>query len=111
MVTQRRHLNGQHVQPVEKVGTKFILLYHQFEITVARSDHAHVHSHLPVFANAEHAIFLEYTQQSGLESEFKVCNFVEKQYPSFRRANQPLALAFSAGESAAAVSEKFALSE
>src|SRR3974390_981653 len=108
MVTQRRYLNGQHVQPVEKVGPKFILLNHQLEITVARSDHSHVHSPLPVFADAEHPIFLEYTQQSGLKSELQVCNFVEKQYPSFRRANQPLALAFGAGESATAGPEKYA---
>ncbi len=96
---------------MEKTGAKFILLDHQLEIAVARSDDAHVHSHLPVFADTEHAIFLEHTQQSGLEGGLQVGNLIEKQHPSFRRAYQPCTLALRAGESATPVSKKFALPE
>src|SRR5258708_38738639 len=93
---------------MEEIRAKSILPDHLLEIAVARCDHTHAYLCLAVFAHAKHPIFLQHSQQSRLERDVHICDFVKKQHAAFRGTNEAFALAFRAGEGAAAMAEKLA---
>ena len=65
-LAQGRNTNGKHVQPIEEVGTEFLLLYHGCQIAVRRGDQTSVRAERARAAEAFKFPFLQNAQQLWL---------------------------------------------
>src|SRR6185503_10766296 len=87
---QRRHLDGEHVEPVEQVAAERAAHDGFFEIAVRGRDDAHVALAGGVAADALVDPFLQYAQQLDLHRQAHVADLVEEQRAASAISKRPL---------------------
>src|SRR6185436_16391883 len=106
-LTKRRNLHAHYVQPVVKVLTKLPCRDQPFHRGVGSRDHADIHLARTVLPQPSHLALLEYAQESRLESERRVGDFIQENRPPVRRLNQPDSILVRAGKRSAPRAEQF----
>ena len=76
---QRRHGDGEDVEPVVEILAELALGDESFQIAVGGGDQAHVHFDRLDTAHAFELTLLQNPQQLDMDVEGKVAHFVEKQ--------------------------------
>src|SRR5260370_24937909 len=105
-LTQRRHLDVNHVEPIEQIIAKSSPLNCVFEIGIGRSDQPRVDLNRLVPAQPFELAVLDHPQEFRLRIERKMRNLVEYQSPAMR-GFQSSRLRFSrAAECTALVTEQ-----
>ena len=92
-LAQRRHVDADHVQPVQQVLAELALAHALVEILVSRRDHAHVDAHRDLSADAIELALREHAQQPRLQLRRHVADLVEEQRAAVRLLEAPAALA------------------
>src|SRR5262245_11742753 len=110
-LAQRRHANGDDLEPEIEILAKTTVAYQLLQVGVGRGEHAHVHAHLAAAADAHELPLLEHAQQLGLRQQVHVADLVEKNRPAVGQLELPLLPPDGSRESAALVSEQLALDE
>ena len=105
-LAQRRHVDRDHVEPVEQVLAKPALLDFRAEVLVGRRDHAHVHrQRLSRSDPGDHA-FLQRAQHFRLCGEAHITDLIEKQRAAVRKLELARAIGKRAGEAALHVAKQ-----
>ena len=111
-LAERRELDADDVQPVEKVLAEVFrsddLL---FEVLVRRGDDAHVGLQDVVAADAGEFALLQHAQDLALQRQRHVADFVEEKRAAIALLEAPDARAGGAGEGALFVAEELALEQ
>ncbi len=97
---QRRQLDSDDVEAVEQIFAEDAALDALLEILVRRGDHAHVHLHGRLAANAVELAFREHAQQARLQRRGHVADLVEEQRAAIGLLEAAAALRVGAGERA-----------
>ena len=77
-LTQRRHENRKHVQPVIQVFAKLAFAGALGEIAVGGGDDAHIHLHRPLATDGIDLAFLQRAQQLHLRGQRQFADLVEE---------------------------------
>src|SRR6267154_15571 len=75
---ERRQRDWKYIQTVVEVAAKFVALHHLNQIPVGRGDEPNVHLVSPSAAQAFEFLFLQDTQQFGLQSRGNIAHFVQE---------------------------------
>ena len=78
---QRRQRDWKHIQTVVEVATKFVPFRHFNQISVGGSYEADVHLMSPTAAQALEFLFLQDTQQFGLQRQRNVSHLIQEEGP------------------------------
>lgn len=78
-LAQRRQLQAHHVQAVQQVGTEFSLRDQTFQILMGGGDHAYIDADQFASTHTEEFALREHTQQSRLQRQRHVADFIEEQ--------------------------------
>ncbi len=108
---ERRHLDGEHVETVEKVAAEVAAHDGFFEVAMRGGDDAHVALARDVAADALIDALLQDAQQLHLHRQTHVADLVEEQRAALGDFESSLAGGDGAGEGALLVTEQFALEE
>src|SRR6202049_3107472 len=101
----------EHVQPVVKIGTKFLLIDHSLQIAVGGRDQAGIGAQGPRTSQALELSLLQNAQQFGLKLERNLANLVQKNRPPVRQLKATDSLSHSPGESTFFVTEHLTLEQ
>ena len=79
-VAERRHVDAQHVQSIEQVGTELARRDSLGQIAIGRGNHSHVHDRPARAAAADRLKFarLEKAQEQRLHADAHLCHFIEE---------------------------------
>ena len=108
---QRRDLDPDHVEPMQQIFAEQPGPDTRFEILMGRRDHAHVHAHRDLAADAVELALGEHPQQPGLQRRRHVADLVEEQRATVGLLEAATAQRIRAGERALLVPEQFALEQ
>ena len=110
-LAQRRHLDAQHVEPVEEVLAEAAGADLGLEFARGRGDHAHVDAARLRFAERAHFLLLEDAQQLDLERQRQLADLVEEERAAVGLDEEAAPRAVGAGEGALGVPEELALEQ
>ena len=110
-LTQRRQAQADHVQAVEQVLAEHAVLDAGFQVLVRRGNHAHIRLHGRMAAHTVEMPVGQHTQQSRLQIERHVADFIEEQRAALGLLEATTALRLRAGERTALVAEQFAFQQ
>ena len=110
-LTQRRHGDGEDIQPVKEVAAKLAFRDHLCQVAIGRRDHADVDTDGARAAQPFEFLFLQNAQQLGLEFEGDVPDFIQKQRSLVGEFEAADLLRDGAGERAPFVAEEFAFQQ
>ena len=110
-LAQRRHVERNHVQPVEQILAKIAALDLLLQILVGGRDHAHVHLHELGRAHRLEALLVERAQHLGLRPQAHVADLVQEQRAAVGLLELADLVLVRAGEAALAVAEQLALDQ
>src|SRR5208282_2639272 len=110
-IAQRRDLDAEDIEPIEKIGTELTLLDQFFQILVGGGDAAEVHLDSLVAAHSCDFALLQYAQQVGLGLQADVADFVQENCPALGNFELAFLAELRAGEGALFMPEKFAFEE
>jgi hypothetical protein len=110
-LTQRRHRQRQHVEPVVQVLAEGARGHGGLEIDVGGRDHAHIDLDRARAADAIDGAFLQEAQQVGLHVQRQVADLVEEQRAVVRAFDQAAPLPVGTGERALLVTEQLGLDQ
>src|SRR5581483_2594814 len=110
-LTQRRHADAHHVEPVIKVFPEGLGPDHFLDVLVGRGNDADVDPNGVGASDALDFALLEHAQDFGLGGQGHVADFVEKYRAAVALLEFANALAGGAGERTFLVAEKFALDQ
>src|SRR6202140_4670070 len=105
---QRWQRNREYIQTVIEVAAKFAPLHHVHQISVGRGDQTNVHSVSSSTAQALEFLFLQDTQQFGLQSRRNISHLVQEERPFIRQFEAANLLRDSTSESASLMAEELA---
>src|SRR5258708_12462190 len=71
----------KHIETVIEVTTKFATLHHLHQVTVRGGDQPNVHSVSPSASQAFELLFLQYSQQFGLQCQRNIPHFIQEYRP------------------------------
>src|SRR5271169_2569631 len=71
--------DGEDIQTVVEVATKFASTHHLRQIPIRCSHQAHVHLVSPSAAQALEFLFLQDAQQLGLQCRWNIANLIEEE--------------------------------
>ncbi len=108
---QRWRADGENIQPVEKVTSKFALSDTFRQVAVRRCHHPHLHLDRVVAPQTFELLILEHAQQLGLEFGRNLTDLVKKQRSPVCQLDPPDLAADGAGEGAFLMPEQFALKQ
>src|SRR6266851_7491254 len=108
---QRWQRNREHIQTVVEVAAKFVPLDHLHQISVGRSYQANVHLVSPSAAQAFELLFLQDTQQFGLQSRRNISHLVQEERPFVSQFEATDLLRDSPGKSASLMPKKLAFQQ
>src|SRR6185312_10855550 len=108
---QRRQVNVEDIQPIKKILSQPALTNCFGQIAIACRENTDVQGNLSSAPNATQSALLDHSQQLSLHGRLHLRYFVEQQGAALRGLEAALAAALSAGESAALMSEQFALDQ
>ncbi|EDO26491.1 predicted protein, partial [Nematostella vectensis] len=77
-LTQRRQFDHQAIQAIEQVLTKLAAGHSLVQVAVAGADHPHING-LGLAANRLNPALLQYPQQTGLQRQRHIADFIEEQ--------------------------------
>src|SRR5271156_410434 len=83
MLTQRRHMNIENIEPVIKVLPEFSIGDGIVGNLVGGGEDAHIHRSFYLAAEPPEFMVFQYPQQLGLRSYRHFANLVEQQRPAF----------------------------
>ena len=107
----RRYRNADHVQPVQQVLAEETFLHAALEILVGGGDHAHVHLHRQLAADAIELALGQHAQQPGLQLRRHVADLVEEQRAAVGLLEAPAPQLRRAGERTLLVTEQLRLEQ
>src|SRR5690606_21906224 len=110
-LAQRRHLDGEYVQPVVEVLAELAAGDHLFKILVRRGNHPHVRLLRLVAADPLEGALLQHTQQLDLHVHRHVADLVEKQRAAGRQLETPRPAGNGTGKGTLLVAEQFAFQQ
>src|SRR6266852_6586913 len=108
---QRWQRDRKHIQTVVEVAAKFVALHHVTQIPVGRSDEPNVHLMSPSAAQAFELLFLQDTQQFGLQAWWNIAHLVQEQRPFVGQYETANLLRYGSGERASLVAKKLAFQQ
>src|SRR5713226_6014278 len=108
---QRWQRDRKHIQTVVEVAAKFVALHHVTQIPVGRSDEPNVHLMSPSAAQAFELLFLQDTQQFGLQAWWNIAHLVQEQRPFVGQFETANLLRYGSGERASLVAKKLAFQQ
>src|SRR5438093_7546199 len=108
MLAQRRHMDGDNIQPIVQILAEFCLSDQIEKIAVRRSDDAQVEGLGAAAANRGDAALLDGAQQLRLHFDAHVANLVEEERTSIGLLESAGAVPDRAGEGPLDVPEKLA---
>ena len=110
-VAQRRHEEGNHVQPVEEIFAEIAALDLFLQILVGRRHDAHIH--LDEFGGADRleTLLVERAQHFGLRAQAHVAHFVQEERAAVGLLEFSDLVLVGAGEAALDVAEHLALDQ
>ena len=103
---QRRQIDADHVEPVEKIFAELALPHHLAKIHVGRGDDAHVHLNFLHAAEVHELAVLQYAQNLALRVHGHGADFVEEERAPVGNFEQSFLRSNRAGEGAFDVSEQ-----
>ena len=77
-LAKRRHIEGNHVQPVKQILAKRIPADFVLKLFVRRGDHSHVNGNRLIRAQPFHALFFQHAQHFRLSFQAHIAHFIEK---------------------------------
>src|SRR6266568_6895626 len=110
-VSERRKLDGDHVDPVVELLAKLPLDGRLAKIAIRRRHESHVHIDETGAAHAPDLSLLQRAQELDLKAQGQLADLVEKEGAPVRRLHQTLLGAYGAGEGALLVPEELGLEE
>src|SRR5271166_5482850 len=103
--------DGEDVQTIVEVATKFASIHHVVQITVSGSNEPHVNFVSPTAAQALEFLFLQDTQQFGLQCRWNVAHLVEEKRTFIGQLETANLLRDGSGERALLVAKKLAFQQ
>src|SRR5260370_1887880 len=103
---QRWQRDRKHIQTVVEVATKFAPLHHVNQISVGRSYQADVHLVSPSATQALEFLFLQDTQQFGLQAWWNIAHLVQEQRPFVGQFETANLLLYGSSKRASLVAKK-----
>src|SRR5271163_398889 len=103
---QRRQRDRKHIQSVVEVAAKFVALYHVLQIPVRRSHEPNIHLVSPIAAQAFELLFLQNTQQLGLQAWRDISYLVQEECPFIGQLETANLLRYGPSERASLVAKK-----
>ncbi|GAB3484895.1 hypothetical protein GCM10027398_44490 [Azotobacter salinestris] len=100
-LAQRRHGDGEDVEPVIEILAEAALLYHASQVVVGGGEDAQVDLVGEVTADPFEALLLEHPQQLGLHGQGQLADLVEKDGAAVGHLETPAPLVGRPGEGAA----------
>ena len=110
-IAQRRHRDGDDVEPIEQILSKPFLLDHLREILIGRGDDTNIDTDRPRRAEPLELAFLKHAQDLRLGHRGEVADLVEEQRAGVGQLEAPFLAAGGAGEGALLVAEQLGLQE
>ena len=107
-LTQRGYADGENIQPIVKVGAKFLLFHHLLQIAIGRGDQPGVSAERSCAAQALEFALLQNSQQFRLQLQRNFADLIEKHGAAIRQLEPADTLRDGAGECAFFVAEQFA---
>ena len=101
----------KHIQAVVEVAAKFASLYHVRQIPVRRGHEPNVHVVSPRAAQALKLLFLQHTQQFGLQCRRNIAHLVQEERAFVGQFETANLLRDGSGESALLVAKKLAFQQ
>ena len=111
VLAQRRQLNVEDVQAIEKIIAQMALGDRIFRNLVGRGQHAHVDRGFALAAQAAQLAVFQHAQQFGLRADRHLADFVEQQRAALGQFEAAGAALQRAGERAFFVAEDFAFDQ
>ena len=105
-LTERRQLEPQHAQAVEKIGAEGAALYERGKIDVGRGDEPHVDRSLDARPSARERPVVQHPKQRALCARRQALHLVQKDGASTRLGEQARPRRVRIGERAALVAEE-----
>ena len=110
-MSERRKLDGDHVNPIVELLAKLPLDGGLAKITIRRRHESHVHVDETGAAHATDLPLLQHAQQLDLKAQGQLADLIEKEGAPMCRLHEPLLGAYGAGEGALLVPEELGLEE
>ena len=110
-LTQRRHVDADHVETIKQILSELAVLHHLAQIAIGRSDQAHVGATGDRVADALVFAILDEAQQLWLQRQRHIADLVEKQRAAFGLIHAAQLVFDRAGEGAFLVPEQFAFQQ
>ena len=110
-LAQRGKVDGEDAEAVVEVGAERFLVGHGFEVAMSGGDEADVGADGLVSTDAFEGLFLEESEDFGLEGEGHVADFVEEDGAAIALLEFADAAAVGTGEGAFFVTEEFGFQE
>ncbi len=110
-LTQRRQLQGDHVQPVIQVAAELAALAQGIEVGLCRGDHPAIHRDALVRAQSLQGALLQHTQQLDLQVDRHALHFIEEQRAAIGVFDLADAAFAGTGEGVGFVAEYLALKQ
>src|SRR5208282_302912 len=106
-VTQRRNMDGKHIQPIVEVAAKLLLQNHSFQVAMSRGHNANVDFLRPRASQALKFPFLQDTKELWLQLERDIADFIQEQRALMRHLKAADLLCDRAGERSSFMAEEF----
>ena len=106
-VTQRGQLDRKHIQAIVQIIAELPFPHHLREITIGCGHQANVHLMRPSAAQALKFLFLQYTQQFGLQGRRNIAHLIQEESALVGQFEASGLLHDGSGESALLMSKKF----
>src|SRR6266404_5857001 len=106
---ERGQRNGENIQPIVQILSKLTVSHQLPQISVARNNDTNIDARRTGATYRLEFTLLEHTEQLGLEFQWHVSNFIEKQRATIRQRKAADVRTNGTRESPAFMSEEFAL--
>ena len=104
-ITQRRHLDWEHIEPIVQIHAEFALVHQMLQILVRRRDNPHIGLHAGITAHPLERMLLQHPQQFYLHGQGHITNLVQEQSAALGEFKAPLPRAIGPGKGALFVPE------
>jgi hypothetical protein len=89
-IPQGRQGDRKNIQTIVEVTAKFLTVHHSLEVPVRRGDEPHVYAMGTTTSETFELLFLQNTEQFGLQCEWHIADFIKEESPfvsQFEAAN------------------------
>src|SRR5580692_11551026 len=89
-IPEGRQRDRKNIQTIVQVAAKFPTVYHSLEVPVRRGDEAHVYAMGTTTSETFELLFLQNTEEFGLQCEWHIADFIKEESPfvsQFETAN------------------------